>query len=74
MTPMSDNMTTIAVSTINRELLDQLGVLMTARHPHLWPARPTYNAIVGYAIARAFDDPLPRMSLSMAEEIRAGMR
>lgn len=43
-------MVPIAISTVNRELLDQLGKLMRERHPDVWPGTPTYNAIIGYAV------------------------
>lgn len=43
--------TTIQISTVNRDLLLQLGRLMQSEHPELWDRTPSFNAIVGYAVS-----------------------
>ena len=42
--------TTIQISTINRDLLDELGAVMMEKHPGLWSSKPPYNAVVGFAV------------------------
>jgi hypothetical protein len=45
--------TTIQISIVNRDLLDELGEYMVQRHSGLWSSKPPYNAVVGFAVDHA---------------------
>lgn len=47
--------TTIQITTVNRDLLDELGEYMKEKHPGFWSGRPSYNAIVGFAVSHTLE-------------------
>ena len=47
----------VEISDVNIPLLDRLAEIMQQRRPDLWgDHRPTYNAVIGYAVAHALGE------------------
>ena len=42
----------VEISDVNIPLLDRLAEIMQQRSPDIWKERPSYNAVIGYAVAR----------------------
>ena len=68
--------TTIQVSHLNRDALLALGRVMMDRHPELWSSTPSFNAVVGYALAHqdVADVPFGSGDAGLARQARRRRR